>query len=83
MKQWWRHHHTKIPKFEDEVDRMKVEDLTGCIPLLLGPFLECGGKDFRTVETVIWKHRDLVAVGVNVRDFAKKRSDQNPIMYEE
>jgi hypothetical protein len=34
MKAWWQHHHSETPHFETDADKRRVEDLTGCIPLL-------------------------------------------------
>jgi len=50
MKEWWRHHQTKIPVFQHQHEKDKVEDLTGCIPLLLRSLLAYGGHGFSEVE---------------------------------
>jgi hypothetical protein len=68
MKQWWHHHRDQVPIFEDN-DKARVEDLTGCIPLLLCPLLQWGGRPFRNVEEKFWAYRDLIVVGENVQEF--------------
>jgi len=72
-----------VPKFEDEADKIRVQDLTGCIPLLLRPFLAWNGQDYRAVEENIWNSRDLIAVKQNVRDFAYRKSDDPNTDYDE
>ena len=39
MEQWWDHNKNKVPRFKDDEEEVEVEDLTGCIPLLLRPLL--------------------------------------------
>jgi hypothetical protein len=70
MKQWWLHHHTSLPTFEDDADKDRVEDLTGRIPLLLRPLLESNAKTFSDQEPDFWTHRDLVAVKENIQKYA-------------
>ena len=83
MKEWWLHHRTQVPNFEDESERIRVQDLTGCIPLLLRPFLGWNGQDYRAVEENIWRSRDLIAVTNNVREFAHRKSVNPNAYYEE
>jgi hypothetical protein len=72
MKAWWQHHQSKTPHFETDADKMRVEDLTGCIPLLLRPFLKWGGRSFCEVENEIWNEPDILAVASNIEYFADK-----------
>ncbi len=46
MEQWWDHHKNKVPKFNNNEEKVEVEDLTGCIPLLLRPLLFFDHQDF-------------------------------------
>jgi hypothetical protein len=70
MKAWWQHHHSKTPHFETDADKKMAEDLTGCIPLLLRPFLKWGGRNFREVEDKIWNERDILEVRMNITRFS-------------
>jgi hypothetical protein len=72
MKQWWIHHKDEVPSFQYKADQERVEDLTGCVPLLLQPFLAWNGREFREVEKDIWLHKDLRGVMTNVHDFGER-----------
>ena len=74
MKEWWRHHQGKVPNFEDEDDRMMVQDLTGCIPLLLRPLLQWSNQDFRDIEQNFRNHQDISAVQQNIQGFADSKT---------
>jgi hypothetical protein len=81
MKQWWHHHSSKLPEFRSDDYKMKVEDLTGRIPLLLYPLLKWGGHDFSDIEDQFWADSDLRAVESNIAAFAKKVRDGHPDDY--
>jgi len=61
---------------------MRVEDLTGCIPLLLRPLLKWGGENFRSVEENIYMDYDILAVGRNIRNFANQMKREGDPEYE-
>lgn len=83
MKLWWRNHQNELPIFEDG-DKARVEDLTGCIPLLLRPLFEWANRPFRDIEQNFLAHSDLDFVRENVRDFAAgKMKDQTHTNYQE
>ena len=44
------HHQGELPIFKYKSDKDRVEDLTGCIPLLLRPLLEWKDQDFCEIE---------------------------------
>ncbi len=62
MKQWWGHHKSEVPTFKDKKEKMKVEELMGCIPLLLRPLLLFNQQDFCAVENRFWSSSEIVAV---------------------
>jgi hypothetical protein len=70
MEQWWVHHQGKLPNFKYKSNKDRVEDLTGCIPLLLRPLLEWKDQDFCEIEQNFWLHQDLVVVTQNIYEFA-------------
>jgi hypothetical protein len=72
MKQWWVHHEGKLPIFEGEFNKDRVEDLTGCIPLLLQPLLEWKGQFFCDIEQQFWHHQELALVKTNIFDFDQR-----------
>ena len=84
MKHWWIHHKEKLPIFgSDDSDKARVQDLTGCIPLLLRPLLDFTGKPFHNIEKEFWMHDDLVIVGENIVKFAAEISENEPHLYEQ
>ena len=66
----WKHHKNKLPKMRD------IQDFTGRIPLLLRPLFEFGQQDFCAVENVFRAASEIVAVGLNVKEFADERIQQ-------
>jgi len=62
MSFWWKHH--EFSAFSD-ADKRRVEDLTGCIPLLLKPFVMHHEKTLESLEPQIWE--DLVLESVRRR----------------
>jgi hypothetical protein len=61
-----------VPNFKDEAVKIRVHDLTGCIPILLRPFLGQDGQDYDSVKDKIWNNTDLTAVAKNIRAFASR-----------
>jgi len=55
----------------------RVEDLTGCIPLLLHPLLQFGGKSFCKVEQDLRAHADFAVIRGSVSTFAGTMSKVN------
>jgi hypothetical protein len=53
MVQWWLRHHGCFVNF-DEDHKRGIEDLTGCIPLFLAPFLKLPGETLEMLEPRIW-----------------------------
>lgn len=70
MKQWWFHHQGKLPIFKDTSEQDRVEDLTGCIPLLLQPLILWKDQKFCQIEQKFLHHPELVVVKKNIYDFA-------------
>lgn len=66
MSRWWERFTLDFEAF-DEVNQQRIEDLTGCIPLLLESFLQHSG-DF--LEPQIWDEDVLQSAGRNLFDFA-------------
>ncbi len=64
---WWKYHEFKA--FSD-ADKERVEDLTGCIPLLLTPFMRYSDKALESIEPHIWDDEVLASVGKETIDFA-------------
>ena len=84
MKHWWIYHKEKLPIFgSNDLDKAKVQDLTGCISLLLCPLLDFTGKQFHNIEQEFWMHDDLVIVGENIVKFAAKINENEPHLYEQ
>ncbi len=71
MVQWWDHHKSKLPTFKD-VERAEIEDLTGCIPLLLQPLFQWSQQDFCAVENYFWASSEIVAVEQNIKEFSNE-----------
>ena len=82
MAQWWIHHDKDVPIFRDK-EKARVEDLTGCIPLLLRPLLQFSGKQFHEIEQEFWMHHDFATVGKNVLEFAAEKMQDEPQNYEQ
>ncbi|KIM82083.1 hypothetical protein PILCRDRAFT_484362 [Piloderma croceum F 1598] len=53
MSHWWSRNAKDFAAFGDD-DKLRVEDLTGCIPLLLEPFLGNSGMNLDALEPRIW-----------------------------
>ena len=81
MEQWWIHHQGELPIFEYKSDKDRVEDLTGCIPLLLRPLLEWKDQDFCKIEQKFWHHKDLIVVKQNIYEFAESKKSEGAQNY--
>ena len=65
MQIWYMHNKERLPIMDDD-EKAFIEDLTGCVPLLLNPLLEFGGKLFHDVEKAFLAHPDLVSVSAEI-----------------
>jgi hypothetical protein len=70
MSCWWKYY--DFTAFSD-ADKQRVEDLTGCIPLLLNPFVTHLGKPPEILEPLIWQDEILASVGRETIDFANAK----------
>jgi hypothetical protein len=77
---WWKHHN--FTAFND-ADRKRVEDLTGCIPLLLDPFVMHREKTLESLEPQIWVDEIFESVRRQTIDFAmaKKQDLHRSMVY--
>jgi hypothetical protein len=73
MEQWWHHHMDKLPKFENDEERVEVEELTGRIPLLLRPLLRFGQRKYRAVERRFLSCPEIDAVRKNIMEFSESK----------
>jgi len=83
MTQWWKHHESKLPKFKDNQEKMEIEDFTGHIPLLLQPLFRFNQQDFDAVEEDFRASSEIVAVELNIKEFAEERSTMGEQLYSE
>ena len=81
MTQWWKHHESKLPKFKDNQEKIAIEDFTGCIPLLLQPLFRFNQQDFDAVKEAFWASSEIVAVELNIQEFADERSKMGEQLY--
>jgi hypothetical protein len=70
------------------LEKQKIEDLTGCIPLLLGPFLGHSGKSLADLEPEIWHDaQPLREVTLGTEAFAEdmfaKHSTSSPLVFQQ
>ena len=65
---WWSRFALDFTAFS-ETERQRIEDLTGCIPLLLEPFLGNKGKSLEFLEPGVWDDDVLASVVNTVFDF--------------
>jgi hypothetical protein len=73
MEYWWQCYDNAF----SEMDKRRIEDLAGYIPLFLSPFLNQPKGPLRSLEPEIWKHNQLVYVQQEVQRFAEKQLCKN------
>jgi hypothetical protein len=72
MSKWWLHNTKDLMAFNAD-DKLHIEDLTGCIPLLLVPFLGHLGKTLESLEPQIWADEILASVVTSTIAFGRKQ----------
>jgi hypothetical protein len=77
MSYWWSRFALDFTAFS-ETEKQRVEDLTGCIPLLLEPILRKKGKSLESLEPDVWDDDVLASVLKTVFDFGVGKS-QDPL----
>ena len=76
MSCWWSRFALDFAAFS-ETEKQRIEDLTGCIPLLLEPFLGKKDKSLESLEPGIWDVDVLFSVVKSAFDFGVgKRRDE-------
>ena len=73
MSSWWKHH--DFAAFHN-ADKQRVEDLTGCNPLLLNPFVMHREKTLEFLEPQIWRDEALESVRREIIDFASAKKSE-------
>jgi hypothetical protein len=73
MSHWWSQFASDFVAFS-ETDKQRIEDLvTGCIPLLLEPFLGKPGKSLESLEPDVWDNDILASVVTTAFDFGVEK----------
>ena len=70
---WWSRFALDFAAFS-ETERQRIEDLTGCIPLLLQPFFGKKDKSLESLEPGIWDVDVLASVVKSAFDFGVEKS---------
>jgi len=73
MSHWWLRNAKDFTAFSDD-DKLRVEDLTGCIPLLLEPFFGHSGMNLEALELGVWNAEALASEFKTTFDFGIKQS---------
>jgi hypothetical protein len=73
MSRWWSRFTSDFTAYS-ETDKQRVEDLTGCIPFLLEPFLGNPGKSLESLEPEIWDDDVLSSVVAAAFDFGVEKT---------
>lgn len=76
MSFWWKHHDALFTKFSVS-DKQRIEDLTGCLPLLLETFVAHPGEPLEALEPQIWDDAPLATVVHETLDFAQENLRSN------
>jgi hypothetical protein len=76
MKKWWHHHKRNVP-FCDSTEKARLEDLTGCIPLLLQPLCGFAGIPYGSIEKTYRMNENLIAVHMNIFVFYQEKYQQD------
>jgi hypothetical protein len=76
MSHWWSSHAEDFKAFSLS-DKERVEDLTGCIPLLVSQFLGYSGQTLDSLEPKIWDNEILAPVATNTIDYAGAIKGEN------
>ncbi|KIM41747.1 hypothetical protein M413DRAFT_27332 [Hebeloma cylindrosporum] len=76
MSFWWKHHAPLFTKFT-VADKQRIEDLTGCLPVLLETFVAHPGDPLAALEPGIWDEPPLSTVIYETMDFAQETLRSN------
>ena len=74
---WWSLFASDFAAFS-QTEKQRIENLTGCIPLLLTPFLGKRGKSLESLEPRIWDEEVLASVVTTAFNFGVGKS-QDPL----
>ena len=79
MSSWWSLFALNFAAFS-QTEKQRIEDLTGCIPLLLTPFLKRDkhDKSLESLEPGIWDEDVLASVVTTAFNFGVGKS-QDPL----
>ena len=79
MSSWWSLFASDFAAFS-QTEKQRIEDLTGCIPLLLMPFLKVDKRDksLESLEPGIWDEDILASVVTTAFNFGVGKS-QDPL----
>lgn len=75
MKEWWNIYKNALPTLTDD-HKKNVEDITGCIPLLLRALLRYPGKDFKSVESDFLSEVELQNVIDQMQTYATMKKQK-------
>ena len=79
MSSWWSLFVSYFAAFS-QTEKQRIEDMTGCIPLLLTPFLKRDNRDksLESLEPGIWDEDVLASVVTTAFNFGVGKS-QDPL----
>ncbi|KAI5117573.1 hypothetical protein M0805_005636 [Coniferiporia weirii] len=74
MSWWWKHNSKLLPSVRPD-DRKFVEEVTGCVPLLLRPLLRLRDRQFSDAKEYFLASEELVHVRTAVLAFFNKKQE--------
>lgn len=79
MLQWWKKYNMELPEFDKRtksIDKKKIEEMTGCVPLFLNPLRQYKGRNYLEIETEYWSTPDLVRIDEQVKTHAQEMAEK-------
>ncbi|KAH8115699.1 hypothetical protein DFH11DRAFT_1688376 [Phellopilus nigrolimitatus] len=74
MSWWWKHNSKNLPSVKAD-ERRSIEELTGCVPLLLRPLLRLKERQFSDAKEQFLASKELVSVRTGVISFMSKNQE--------
>ena len=77
MLEWWKQNEKIFPELDDQ-EKEEIQDITGCIPLLLRGLLDMDSQstDFKGIKSQLLQSKEIINIRRQLNNFHSKMKNK-------
>ena len=75
MLEWWKQNEKIFPELDDQ-EKEELQDITGCVPLLLHGLLDSQSTDFKGIKSQLLQSKEIRNIRRQLNNFHSKMKNK-------